>query len=232
MNKQYTESFSLLYAEDDTLIRESYTNYFKTLFKIVYEACDGRDAYKLFIDHRPDILLFDINMPYINGLELIKKIRAIDKKVKIIILTAYLDEEKLLQAIPLGLEAYLQKPVKKKDLQDTLFKVSTELESKHTLSKLWRLSEAVQWDRDKSILTEDNLEVHLTKNELTLMLILSCKSKIHYSIDDILTAFWQYQNEKDMTENSIRNIIKRLKLKLPKESIQNHYGIGYRLNKL
>lgn len=232
MYNGHTESLSLLYAEDDTVIRQAYTNYFKTLFQTVYEACDGREAYKLFSEYKPDILLFDINMPYINGLDLTEKIREIDTNVKIIILTAHLDESKLLQAIPLGLDAYLQKPVKKKDLNDILLKVSSALQFQHRNTKLWKLSSSVFWDRDKSILKDANIEVHLTKNELTLMLILSCKSKVHYSIDDILTEFWQYQNQKDMTENSIRNIIKRLKQKLPKDSIQNNYAIGYKLTKL
>ena len=56
--------FSLLYAEDDTMIREGYIKYFRTIFKDVYEASDGQEAYMFYKKYKPDILLFDIKMHY------------------------------------------------------------------------------------------------------------------------------------------------------------------------
>jgi len=227
MNETSLQSFSLLYAEDDSVIRQAYLNYFQTIFKVVHSACDGKEAYELYKEHQPDILLFDINMPYLNGLELVKKIRETNSEVKILILTAHLDEEKLLQAIPLGLSDYLKKPVKQKELRDALFKVALELEQTNT--SLLKLSDSISWDTSNHLLYDEDQLVHLTKSELLLMKVLTSKAKTHFSLDDILEEFWQYKSQKEMTENSIRNIIKRLKQKLPPECIANYYGIGYKL---
>ncbi len=224
-----TNRFTFLYAEDDSVIRSGYIKYFETIFERVYEAKDGKEAYLLYKKHKPDILLFDINMPYLNGLELIKKIREIDKEVKIIILTAYKDEEKLLQAIPLHVVDYLVKPVKKRDLETLLLSVMLELNAKDELLSIVRLSKTMVWDKEKSILMDNDTVIHLTRSEIILLNILSSKSAIFYSIDKLLEEFWLHPNQKNMTQDSIRNIIKRLKGKLPKNSIQNHYGMGYQL---
>ncbi len=221
--------FTLLYAEDDAVIRKGYTNYFQHIFENVHSAVDGREAYVLYKQHKPDILVLDINMPYINGLKLVEKIREEDKDVKIILLTAHRDEEKLLQAIPLNLVNYLIKPVKRKQLEDTILNIISDLEKQKKDDSLIKLSDTMDWDKDKNILINNDKVIHLTKNEIILMNILSIKPIIHYSLDNILEKFWQYQDQKEMSHNSIRNIIKRLKQKLPKDTIENCYGIGYKL---
>ncbi len=221
--------FTLLYAEDDVVVANGYTQYFETIFKKVLNASDGKEAYKLYKEHKPDILLLDISMPHLNGLELIEKIRKDDKEVKIIILTAFIDHDKLLRAIPLNLTRYLTKPIKKRDLEDVLSTTISELET--CTSHKIIFSDEIYWDRDKNILIDNNNNnIHLTKNEIILLNLLSSKSRINYSLDNILEEFWHNKYQQDMTENSIRNIIKRLKSKLPKNSIDNTYGIGYKLS--
>ena len=222
--------FSLLYAEDDELIRKGYTHYFETIFEKVYSAVDGREAYSLYNQHKPDILIFDVKMPYINGLDLAKKIREKNKDVKIIILTAHIDEQKLLQAIPLNLVNYLEKPVKKRELENVIMSLVSDLQLNSENSSLINILDTMVWNRDKNLLLKNNQKVHLTKNEIIMLNILSNKPIIHHSIDNLLEEFWQYQYQKEMSYDSIRNIIKRLKQKLSKESIENHYSIGYKLS--
>lgn len=226
-NNLETKPFSILYAEDDSLIREAYTKHLKSIFQIVYDTCDGKEAFEVYTANKPDILLFDINMPYINGLDLSEKIRKTDKDVKIIILTAHLDESKLLQAIPLGLVNYLKKPVKRQELTDILYKTIAELERKN--AHIIALTKTLTWDIKKELFVDEDKKIHLTKNEIILMNILTSKSKQNYSLNDLLEAFWLHGVQQDMTENSIRNIIKRLKQKLPEGTIGNHYGVGYQL---
>ncbi len=221
--------FKILYAEDDEIIRDGYVKYLQSVFEYVYIARDGQEAHKLYIEKLPDILLFDINMPYIDGLKLIQKIRQKDTEVKIIILSAYLDQEKLLQAIPLGLISYLCKPVKKRELEEILFKTVHSLESENKKNDIIKLSCTSNFDRKNGILSDGVESIRLTKNEVILLTILSSKVKLHYSIDEILDEFLQYEGQKEMTYNSIRNIIKRLKPKLPPESLENYYGVGYKL---
>ncbi|NOR57562.1 MAG: response regulator, partial [Sulfurimonas sp.] len=98
MNKS---KFSILYAEDDERIREKYAKFLRLYFKDVYEATNGKEALELYDENRPDVIILDINMPIINGLEVAKIIRRRDNETQLIILSAYSDREKLLVATEL-----------------------------------------------------------------------------------------------------------------------------------
>ncbi len=219
--------FTLLYAEDDSSIRQGYIKYFKTIFKEVYEASDGKEAYILYQKLQPDILLFDINMPYINGLELIEKIRQTNKKIKIMILSAHVEEEKLMRAIPLGLSNYLKKPVKKRDLEAELLKIIAQLESEK--SQIIYFDNNVHFNKENNQLIDNSIQVHLTRNEIILINLLTSKCKNEYSIEDILDEFWHMSSQNNMSHDAVRNTIKRLKSKLPHEAMKNNYGLGYKL---
>jgi two-component system response regulator VanR len=78
---------------------------------------------QLYEKYKPDIIITDIQMPKLNGLEFVKRIRQKDKKTQIIIITAFCDKDYLLKAIELGLVKYLVKPVKKKSLKRLCFYV-------------------------------------------------------------------------------------------------------------
>ena len=220
-----TEPFTLLYAEDDDATRSGYMKYFKTIFQTVYEASHGQEAYNLYIEYNPDVLLLDINMPHIDGLTLVSKIRDLDKDVKIIILTAHLDQEKLLKAIPLGLVGYLKKPVQKRELESILKKTLAKLKVEN--SQVLNFSDSIFFDKVSNKLFNSEEEIHLTKNEIILIHFLSSKFKIAYSIEDIIDEYWHMSSQKNMSQDSIRNIIKRLKPKLPENAIKNNYGLGY-----
>jgi len=221
MSTKNKENYSILYAEDDKIIREGYIAYFQSIFDTVYEASDGDKALKLYTQHSPDIVIFDIMMPKLDGLSLIEKIRETDSKTHIIILSACKEEEKLLRAIPLGLIQYLVKPVKKNQLDKVINDVIKKLDKNN--------KESVIWNQEEETLYVNNEKIHVTKNEIILLNLLLSKRKPQYSLDDILHEFWNLLHEKEMTYHSIRNIIKRLKSKLPKNSIENHYGVGYRI---
>ena len=227
MNKT---NYTLLYAEDDPIIRTGYVNYFKTIFKNVYEAQNGREAYDIYKQHDIDIILADINMPYMDGLELIEKIRESDEETQIIILSAHTDEDKLMRAITLKLAKYLKKPIKKRELELTLNNAIEALtQTKIQDDEIIYLSDDTIWNRSKRALLNYGENVHLTMNETILMDILSSRSKTTYSLDELIDEFWQTKQSKDMTVESIRNIIKRIKPKLPPNCLENDYGIGYKL---
>jgi two-component system, OmpR family, response regulator VanR len=226
------KKYTLLYAEDDIEIREGYANHFRKLFKTVYLAANGKEALKIYADKYPDILLVDINMPKIDGLTLIENIRKYDKDVKIIILTAHLDEEKLLRAMTLRLVSYLQKPAKKRELESVLQEAVNELEiqrQENDNNTSYKIAKDTIWISTQNKLIYKENEVHLTQNEIIIIKIFTSNAKEYYSVPDIIELFWMDHSKDDMSEESIRNIIKRLKSKLPKETITNNHGIGYKL---
>lgn len=99
---------------------------------IIGEADSGKSALEKFSEMDPDIVIMDIKMPGIDGLEAAKRIKRIKKECIIIFLTAYLEAEKVHDCIFSGGEAYLQKPVRQNDLLNTInsFRVSGKKESK------------------------------------------------------------------------------------------------------
>ena len=108
-------NYSLLYAEDNETVRDGYMLYFSKFFNNVYEAKDGKEAWDIFKQERPNIVILDINMPEISGLDVAHMIGDIDDTCKIIMLTAYSDVEKLMKAIKLNLTEYIVKPAKRID---------------------------------------------------------------------------------------------------------------------
>lgn len=122
-------SYKILIIEDEQETRQNYALYLKTLFNEVYEAQDGEKGYQIYQEINPHIMIVDINLPKLNGLELLKKVRQNDQSTKAIMLTAHTDKDFLLEATTLKLNRYLVKPVNRKDLKEALTTAVKELEN-------------------------------------------------------------------------------------------------------
>jgi len=120
-------SLKLLYIEDDRDIQEIYLNILKEFVEEVYSAFDGEEGYDKYLSLKPDILLLDISTPKIDGLSLAKKIRKVDKEIKIIITTSYGEQDKLLEAIELYLVKYILKPIEPDILRKAIQKAIDEI---------------------------------------------------------------------------------------------------------
>ena len=222
MSKQY----KLLYAEDEIKTRQNHTSYINDNYDIdTIEADDGLIAWKHYLKHKPDILLTDISMPNMCGLELIEKIREVDNKIKIIILSAHNEQDKLLRAMKLNLVEYQIKPISRKKLILILDSTINSLRDTDT-KKIFYFNS----DSYFNILTEeliiDKESIKLTKNEIKLLnLFIKNKNQILNQID-IFNSIWEYT--KDYKIESVRTLVKKLRKKLSVDCIDNIYGGGYR----
>ncbi len=225
------KSISLLYIEDDLDIREIYLDSIKEEVELVYFASDGEEGYEAYLSYRPDIILLDINMPKLDGLSLAKKIRENDSNVKIIITTAYSEQEKLLQAIELYLIKYILKPIDPTILKQALQKAKKEISLQREKEKLiYMLDEATTWDFDAEKLYENGIEIKLTKNERRLLKLLSTNKDKVFTFFDIFNHISHDNFDKEYDANQVRALVKLLRKKVPKNSIINIYGEGYRFN--
>ena len=227
-------SLKLLYIEDDRDIQEIYLDILKESIEKVYSAYDGEEGYELYLSIKPDIILLDINMPKIDGLTLAKKIREVDRDVKIIITTAYGEQDKLLKAIELYLIKYILKPIEPNILREAIKKAIDEITQKQSGGEknIFLLAKDVTWNSETQKLIKNGDEVRLTKNERRLLSFLSTDSSRIYTFFEIFDHLSYDDFDKEYDANQIRALVKLVRKKIPKDAIINVYGEGYRFNPL
>ena len=222
-------SYSILYAEDEEATRLNYTRYLERIFKTVHAVPDGEAALEAYHTHRPDILLLDINMPRRNGLEVAKAIRKQDKTTRILILTAHLERDKLLFATELGLTKYLPKPIQRGELKAALSEAVAQLEELRGTQPTFSLGEGYSWHPTTKQLHHHTEQVKLTRYEILLLELLTSKAGQIFSADEIALHLWNDDVEAVSQPRKIKDIIKRIRKKLPEGVIENVYGVGFRL---
>ncbi len=129
----YSQPLKLLYVEDDEPTREVNSLFFDELFDEYVCASNGEEALSLFKQNRFDLVITDIKMPKMDGLELCREIRKIDEEIALIITTAHNDECYLLEGIKLGVEGYLIKPIDMEQLFGLIKRVGKKIYYKKQL---------------------------------------------------------------------------------------------------
>lgn len=123
--------YRILIAEDEYLIRKgliSKLEYYKLEFAEILEAENGKQAFDIIMEQKPDIVITDIRMPFMDGLQLIRKTKEMDSNIKYIIISGYAEFEYAEQALNMGVSGYILKPIVDQDLVRTLKRVIEEIE--------------------------------------------------------------------------------------------------------
>jgi two-component system response regulator VanR len=220
------EDISILVAEDESELREYLQEYLKIFFKKVYIAKCGEEGYKQYLQKKPDIILTDINMPNMDGLTMVKRIRESDEETDIIIMSAHSEQDKLLQAIELKLVTYLIKPINSQKLKDVLFRIVDKL---RVSKKRIYIDKDTFWDKTSSTLWNLNKQISLKEKERMLLQLLCSKVNHAFTARNIFNHIYADNTEKEFSEYAITSFIKRFRSKLPQNIIQNEYGIGYKI---
>jgi len=227
--KQTNNDYTVLFVEDEENVRKNYVEYFKTYFKEVYETSNAEDAFTLYQNNKPDVMIVDIHLPKQNGIDLIKEIRKNDATIKIIILTAHADSSFLFESIPLKLTTYLIKPINRKELKESLNLAISDIERFTILSnKRIKLEESYSWDNECKELYHHNTVITLTSMEKKLLELLLSKKSRFFTYDEIFDYVWGY-NEIG-TIPGLKNLIVRIRKKLPENTIINLSNEGYKIN--
>ncbi|MFK5857580.1 MAG: response regulator, partial [Bacteroidota bacterium] len=118
---------SLLLVEDDKVIRGVYEQILGKHIKTIILAADGEEGFNKYLDYKPDLILSDIKMPIMNGLDMVKKIRVNDKSQRIIIMSAYGESRFFLKAIESGVKGFLVKPVETEHLLNVISEQANDI---------------------------------------------------------------------------------------------------------
>lgn len=223
MNKW--ENIKLLYVEDDELARENAVEFLSDYFSVIYEAKDGLEALDLYTKYSPDIIITDIQMPKINGLEFVRKIRTEDKRTQVIITTAFSTKEYLLGAIELQLVKYLIKPIVQKDLEEALHICVNTL--KDDKSNIIKIDDDHSFDIFNKTLFCKNELVKLRIKELLFLELLIKNQDRFVPYQEIENIVWQ---DNVMTKDALKSLVKRVKSYFITPCIKNLSGVGYKID--
>ncbi len=233
-----TKDFNILYVEDDKEFQENTKEVLDMLFKQVDIASNGREGIDNYIgyfqEHQRyyDIVITDINMPYINGIELTKLIYKENKAQPIIVISAYNDSDNLMEFVNIGIKQFITKPLDSNKILETLYEIAIEIldmpENMVVDNNIVKLNNDYYWNYDDNQLYCDNYNISLSYKELLLMKIFMKNKSKPTIYDEIFVALWGDDAYK-ISPNQIKPIISNLRKKLPHQKIINLSKVGYKL---
>jgi DNA-binding response OmpR family regulator len=218
------KNLSVLYAEDDLTLRAITEKTLQLVVGKVYSVADGNEALSVYKTTPIDIVILDIHMGSISGIDVAKKIRQQNDKVPIVIVSGSVATEDLLAACKLNLIDYIPKPIEFNDLIKVLYSAVDCLKLNGLL--LAKINENISYDFfAKSFVQTDGSKIPLTKNEIhAIELYLSHRGQIipYDTFSQVL--------DEDMSDGALKNLILRLRKKMGDDSqLQNLAKIGYKL---
>jgi len=219
------KSSSLLLVEDEISLRESFSKLLSLYVEKIYHASDGEEAYKIYSSKQPNIIITDVKMPKLNGIDLIKKIRKENQSIPIVITSAYTDSKFLLEAIKLSLVEYVVKPMKESQLNRVLSSVAKNLlENSNIVIKIDE--ENIYNYNNKQLLFKEK-KIDLTHKEVDFIeLLLTHKGELvtKHQIEDKLYIY------KEAPSSALKNLVFKLRKKLPRNFVKTVRDLGYMID--
>ena len=225
MNEKYKllKNKVVLYAEDDLSLQLNVKEVLGNFFDTIFTASDGDEALDIYIQNQNkiDLIITDINMPNTDGIALSKYVREYDKRLPIVIMSAYTDTDYLLDSIDLNIVSYITKPFTTKKVLLLLDKVLDYFE----LNNEVLLKNNIQFNHENGMMTIGKESIVLTNRETIFIKLLTENSVVSYVM--MYEYIWGYDSEP--TQNAVKSFIKKLKKKIPIELFKNKQGVGYYL---
>jgi len=216
------KNIPILCVEDEEGIREIIVETLRYYFDNVYEARDGNEAYEIYLEHRPKIILSDIQMQNCDGIEFVKNIRKNDLETNIIMLTAYSNEEYLMDLINLNINHYILKPLNLKKLDEALIKYLHQENRAIALQ-----TDLILYPQVGELLYKNRTKITLREKEAKFLKLLYEKKRGILTYGQIEHELWL---DKEMTTYALKSFIKELRAKLPVNIIKNIFQKGYVLD--
>ena len=238
--EKYAKEISILFVEDDKGISKKMEILLYEIFSKIEVAFDGNEALEKYYNfykannEYPDLIITDIRMPNMDGIELIKHIYKENANQKIIVLSAHNESEYLIELVNLGIYRFILKPMDYNNFFEIIFKVSKEIYmEKYKVSDnkeiFLKLNCDLIWNKElKQLYLNDKL-LKLTKKEFLLIeLLLRIPEKIFVN-EEIISYIWKEEFNENPDISNLKNLISRLRSKIPALKIDKIYGFGYKI---
>ena len=230
MNKPF-----LLVVEDDHAVRNLITTTLETQDYKYHTAVNGNQALMEAVSQHPDIILLDLGLPDIDGVDVIKKIRTWSN-VPIIVISARSEDQDKIDALDAGADDYLTKPFSIKEL---MARVNSLIRRYTTLNPTFAEEDCItlkgmKIDKVNRTVLVNNISVELTSKEFDLLTFLASNKGRIFTKKQIYTQVWK--DDYAFDDNNIMSFISKLRKKIEADPEHPFYiltirGVGYRFNK-
>lgn len=224
----------ILIADDDKEICDLLEIYINNEGFEVIKAYDGEEAYQKFSETNPDVLVLDIMMPKMDGLEVVKKIRE-ESQVPILMLSAKTADIDKIRGLTKGADDYVIKPFNPLEvvarIKSLLRRSSYRLNSKENANEI-EIGPLIIRKEEHDVETIDGVSIHLTALEFGILYLLASNLNRVYSADEIFDRVWQ--QETDIPSKTVMVHVSHLRDKIEKATsgeqiIKTVWGVGYKI---
>ncbi len=162
-DKLVIDDVKVLYVEDEPDISEGISEMLSRFIPDLIIASNGLEGLKAYKEHKPEIIITDIRMPGMNGLDMCREIKKINKNVQIIVTSAHSDVNYFIESIEIGVNQYVVKPIARKNLFDALEKcyqvLSLEKKVNKQINTILKLFRAIEQSHSMILIADKNLAV-------------------------------------------------------------------------
>lgn len=228
-------SKKILVVDDEEKIREMVCDYLKAVGYTTITACDGIEALSIFIDQQPDLIIMDIMMPGIDGIDTTRRIRE-RSNVPIILVTAKAEEGDKLLGLDTGADDYVVKPFSLKEVAARVRALLRRVDSMAFREESKREENIIGirdliMDTEKMTLVRGNEKLHLTSVQFSILKHFMSNPGRVYTRSQILNSFQEdlfegYERTIDVHIKNIRKIIEYTPSK--PQFIETVWGVGYK----
>ncbi|CAA6823738.1 MAG: Two-component system response regulator DccR [uncultured Sulfurovum sp.] len=217
---------NILLLEDDLMLSEVIVEHLEDYNYSVRTVFDGVEAEDLLFERKFDLLLLDVNVPLLNGFELLKNLRKSGNSTPAIFITSMNTPQNVLEGFELGANDYLKKPFEMIELKARIDNIKRQF--KIDSSDIFEISSTTYYDLSRYILTVKNKKIKLSKKEgECLVYFLRHRGEV-ISADKLMVNVWSYDTAPSSA--TLRTYIKTLRKHLGEGAISTIRGVGYVFN--
>ena len=211
----------ILLLEDDVMLNRAITQYLQSTGHELRTVRDGTNCLRILEDENFELLILDINVPDINGFEVLETLHKRNKIIPTIYISALIDIEEISRAFELGCYDYLKKPFHLKELTLRINKIS---QTSISLKQNKKLSDSYSFNSNTLTLLYNDKQVILPKRQIQIIQLLARYKNSLVDYDTFREFVW---NDDEIDNATIRAEINRLKKVLKEDFITNTRGFGY-----
>ena len=186
---EMSDKLTILYVEDENDIRENTMRPLKRLCDELITASDGKEGLELYKKYKPDIVISDINMPNMNGIEMSKAIKAINSEQPIVFTTAHSDSSYFMDAIEMQVDGYILKPIDYDLLKQKVHTITNQINIKNRLKEQEIINSEIAIFQDNLLFIMDNKETIFANKKFLDFFNVKTIEDFNNKHDDVSSCF-------------------------------------------